>query len=99
MGASVHRLEHYLMHKRQGSVPLLDSMALYDHDGQSQYSHDMEVIDHSQAIHDDPVSPALGTMKGIQRFDRHAGPSIMGSVLTDKNRYSFQATIFCHKPY
>lgn len=87
MGAPIHRIEHDLMgpeYKRQRSVPLSDSMAVRGHDGHSQYFHDMEAMDHSQTIHDDPVPPALGIMRGIQRFDRHAGPSMMESVTTDK---------------
>ena len=86
MGAHIRRIEHDHLgpdYKRQRSVPVSDSMAVRGHDGHSQY-FEMEPMDHSQSMHDDPVPPALGIMRGIQRFDRHAGPPVMDSVTTEK---------------
>lgn len=86
MGAPIHRIEHDLLgpdYKRQRSVPLSDSLLVRGHDGHSQY-FDMEPMDHSPTIHDDPVPAALGIMRGLQRFDRRAGPSMMESVTTEK---------------
>ena len=86
MGPSIHRIEHDLTgpdYKRQRSVPITDSMTVRGHDGHSQY-FEMEPMDHSPVIHDDPVPAALGIMRGLQRFDRQAGPSMMESVTTEK---------------
>ena len=98
MGAPVHRIEHDHFgpeFKRQRSVPISDSMAVRSHDGHSQYFDNNEPMDHSQSMHDDPVPAALGIMRGIQRFDRHAGPSMMESMTTEKKR---ENAVFRH-PY
>ena len=86
MGPTVHRIDHDLTgpdYKRQRSVPITDSMAVRGHDGHSQY-FEMEPMDHSPVVHDDPVPAALGIMRGLQRFDRQAGLSMMDSVSPEK---------------
>ena len=86
MGPAVHRIDHDLTgpdYKRQRSVPITDSMVVRGHDGHSQY-FEMEPMDHSPVVHDDPVPAALGIMRGLQRFDRQAGMSMMDSVSPEK---------------
>lgn len=97
LGPPVHRIEHDLSgpeYKRQRSVPISDSMVVRRHDEHSQY-FEMEPMDHSVSLHDDPVPAALGIMRGLQRFDRHAGLSMMDSLTTEKKT---DTTVF-RQPY
>lgn len=70
--------------KRQRSMPLSDSMMVRGHDSHSQYYREMEPMDHSPAVREDPVPPGLAMMRGMSHFNNHHGMPQMNSTVHTK---------------
>lgn len=66
--------------KRQRSMPISDSMMVRGHDHHSQYYREMEPMDHSPSVREDPVPPALAMMRGMQRYNQHRVPHMNSTV-------------------
>lgn len=71
--------------KRQRSMPLAESMVVRGHDSHSQCYREMEPMDHSPSVREDPVPPAVAMMRGMSRFNNQHGVPQMNSTVHSKD--------------
>ncbi|XP_045176963.1 uncharacterized protein LOC123537344 [Mercenaria mercenaria] len=71
--------------KRQRSMPLSDSLMVRGHDSHSQYYREMEPMDHSPSVREDPVPPAVAMMRGMPRYNNQHGLPPMNSTVHSKD--------------